>query len=200
MLLGESVVSNGASHAMEDCNHEEADTRIIVHLLDALQNGSRVIQVRTVDTDVVVLLISKFHTLVHEHPHAEIWVAFGVGKSYAIFSINNMCALLGEPRSKALPAFHAFTGCDTVSAFNGIGKRTAWKVWKCFGEAVEVFLSMMEKPFQKVTVESQCFQTLERMTALLYDKASVNVNVNAARMDLFCHKNRSMDHLPPTQV
>ena len=33
-----------------------------------------------------------------------------------------------------LPMFHALTGCDTVSAFAGRGKRTAWMVWESFPE------------------------------------------------------------------
>ena len=36
------------------CNHEEADTRIIVHIADAVSRGYDQIIVRTVDTDVVV--------------------------------------------------------------------------------------------------------------------------------------------------
>ena len=200
MLQGEAVVSNSTSHTMEDCNHEEADTRIIVHLLHALLNGSKVVQVRTVDTDVVVLLIGKLHIILQEYPLAEIWVAFGVGKSFTVFSINKICALLGQERSNALPAFHAFTGCDTVCGFNGIGKKTAWQVWKCFDDATEAFLSIVEEPFQKFTEDSPHFLLLERMTVLMYDRSSDLCSVNAARMDLFCHKNRSMEHLPPTQV
>ena len=46
------------------CNHEEADTRIIVHLQDAIANGEPVTAlIRTVDTDVVVILIGKFFNL-----------------------------------------------------------------------------------------------------------------------------------------
>ena len=33
---------------------------------------------------------------------------------------------------------HALTGCDTVSLFCSIGKKTAWEVWKAFSEANEV--------------------------------------------------------------
>ena len=39
---------------MLDCNHGEADTRIVVHILHALQQD--MMTVRTVDTDVVVIL------------------------------------------------------------------------------------------------------------------------------------------------
>ena len=44
------------------CNHEEADTRIILHVKDAVQTGMRQIMIRTVDTDVVVIAMSIGHT------------------------------------------------------------------------------------------------------------------------------------------
>ena len=37
---GSSVVSVRASHSMQACNHQEADTRILIHLQDALDNGA----------------------------------------------------------------------------------------------------------------------------------------------------------------
>ena len=40
------------------CNHEEADTRIILHCFHAARCGMSRIAVRTVDTDVVVLTVS----------------------------------------------------------------------------------------------------------------------------------------------
>ncbi len=58
---------------MQNCNHEEADTRIVVHVLHALQHGDKTIQVRTVDTDVVVILTGTFHELIATQPLADIW-------------------------------------------------------------------------------------------------------------------------------
>ena len=40
------------------CTHEEADTRMILHPTDAVQEGYRKIVLRTVDTDVLVLAIA----------------------------------------------------------------------------------------------------------------------------------------------
>ena len=37
---GPSVVSVCASHPMQACNHEEANIRILIHLQDALANGT----------------------------------------------------------------------------------------------------------------------------------------------------------------
>jgi uncharacterized ParB-like nuclease family protein len=51
-----------------------------------------------------------------------------LGKDLRWIPIHDIVRSLG-PRSKALPFFHAFTGCDTVSAFVGKGKKTAWQAW-----------------------------------------------------------------------
>ena len=40
--------------SMAPCSHEEADTRLFVHLADAVRKGFQKVMVRTVDTDVVV--------------------------------------------------------------------------------------------------------------------------------------------------
>ena len=50
---------------MLDCNHEEADTRIVIHVLHALKQGAKTVQVRTVDTDIVVILAGKFHYITY---------------------------------------------------------------------------------------------------------------------------------------
>jgi hypothetical protein len=42
-----------------------------------------------------------------------------------------------------LPFFHALTGCDTVSAFRGKSKRTAWGN---FDEAIDTFVPLSEIP------------------------------------------------------
>lgn len=43
---------------MSHCDHEEADTRIAIHIKDSLEKGARAILVRTVDTDVIVIIAS----------------------------------------------------------------------------------------------------------------------------------------------
>ena len=106
---GESVLHSGSTNAMPNCNHEEADTRIVVHMQHALQQGMRKIEVRTVDTDVVVILVGAFRALSGIQPLADIWVAFGMGKNYRFLSINAICDSLGEPKAQALPVFHALT-------------------------------------------------------------------------------------------
>jgi len=62
---------------LEPCSHEAADTRIFVHVNDAVKNGFMKITIRTVDTDVVVLAVQMTSLL----NIPELWIAFGIGTS-----------------------------------------------------------------------------------------------------------------------
>ena len=52
--------SRGDLSAISPCTHEEADTRLLLHALDAGKEGFKTVMLRTVDTDVVVLAITHF--------------------------------------------------------------------------------------------------------------------------------------------
>ena len=196
---GTAVISRGTSRSMQLCGHEEADTRIVFHLQDALATGSTTCLVRTVDTDVVVIIIGEFHTLLTKHPAADIWIAFGTGKNFQYMHINAICHALGKCKSMSLPIFHCFTGCDTTSAFFGKGKKTAWEAWNSYPEVTKAFIYMATHPHAPLTKESQHFRYLERFTVVLYDKTSSLESVDEARRELFCQKNRTMENIPPTQ-
>ena len=171
----------------------------MVQVLHALKQGEQTIGVRNVDTDVVVILAGTFHDLVATQPLADISVAFAMGKNYRFYQINAICESLGEPQSRALPVFHAFSGCDTTSAFNGKGKKSVWQAWQAFEDVTETFVYLAGHPFLLLDAEDGNFLKIERMTVILYDKTSPRSSVNETRRELFCHKNRAMDKLPPTK-
>jgi len=83
---GQAVSSFGCSSPMNSCNHEEAANKVSVHVVHALQQGLKTVQLRTVDTDVIVILAGQFHDLLAIQPLADIWVAFGMGKKLKILS------------------------------------------------------------------------------------------------------------------
>ena len=56
---GESVLHTSISNHMPDHNHEEADMRTVVHVLHALQQEMKKIEIRTVDTDVISITPSQ---------------------------------------------------------------------------------------------------------------------------------------------
>ena len=185
---------------MQDNDHEEADTKILLHLQHALQNGSRSCLIRTVDTDVLVIITGKFHKLLSMCPDADIWIAFSTGKHFTYFHINTIATALGKEKCVALPTFHSFTGCDTVSAFFGKGKLSAWAAWKCYPVVTAAFRYIAENPFVAIDMTSDYFKLLERFTVVMYDRTSQLSTVDEARRALFCHRDRiMMEALPPTQ-
>ncbi len=163
---GASAILRGTNRSMASCDHEEADTRLLVHLQDALLNDCTNCLVRTVDTDVVVL-IGKFHHLITLCQEVSIWVAFGTGKNFTYHHINAIYENLGREKSLALPVFHSFTGCDTTSTFFGRGKKSAWEAWNCnYDDVTRAFSYMALHPFTEVEVDTQHFQLLERYTII----------------------------------
>ena len=138
-----------------------------------LTEGTSTILVRTVDTDVVVILVGKFHDLIAVNANVDVWVAFGMGRSFKYISINKICAALGEQKSRSLPVFHALSGCDTMSAFNGKGKRSAWQAWELCSHTVTPSLEFLSThPFQQLDENSEHFRNLEWLVIVMYDKSS----------------------------
>ena len=58
-----------------------------------------------------------------------LWIAFGQGASAKFIPIHDVVSALGRGKTDGIIFFHAFTGCDTVSAFRGKGKKSAWRTW-----------------------------------------------------------------------
>lgn len=200
LLSGESVATAGQDNPMPLCDHEEADSRIIVHIADAIDKGAKTILVRTVDTDVIVIIIGVFFALLSKCSDIDIWVAFGSGKNFQNFSINKICGSLGQARCTALPMYHAFSGCDTTSQFLGKGKKSSWEAWNAFPEVTDAFLFLAEHPFEQIDSSSDIFKLLERYVCVLYDKTSMTYSVNELRQELFSRKSNAIENIPPTQV
>ena len=136
---GPSIKSNYADISMEESDHEEADSRICLHVHNDLKEGATTGLVRTVDSDVVVILVGIFHDLVQYYPGMQFWVDFGTGKQFRYYHVNSICQELGDDKARALPFFHGFCGSDATFQFSGKGKKTAWKTWKSYPTATEGF-------------------------------------------------------------
>ena len=80
---------------MPVCTHEEADTRIIVHLFHSVRRGKKKILIRTVDTDVLVILLGEFDKVSEICPDLNLWIALGVGKDFAFYSTNTIYNEIG---------------------------------------------------------------------------------------------------------
>jgi hypothetical protein len=71
-----SSSTNYESLLLQQCSHEEADTRMLLHAPDQVKAGYSKIMLRTVDTDAVVLAVAFCQQLHCD----ELWVAFGTGQ------------------------------------------------------------------------------------------------------------------------
>ena len=107
---------------MEACDHEEANTRI--HAKHQLTNGLTSITFICSDIVVIIILLGIFHKLAPEHSITDMTVEFSK-KELTRMSIKNLATSLGQSPCKSLGFLHALTGCNTLSAFRGIGKKKA---------------------------------------------------------------------------
>ena len=108
---------------------------IIVHVKEMMvQNDCKSIQIRTVDTDVVVSLViilafAVYAILKLHDDGVEALIDFGTGDHRILISLNRSFKSLGYSFSNALLFlvfhFHAFTGCDSTSSVFG-KTRTLW--------------------------------------------------------------------------
>jgi len=126
-------------------------------------------------------------------------MAFGMGKNYRFFHVNTICASLGESQSKALPVFHAFSGLDTNSAFNGKGKKSVWQAWQ-INDVTETFVSLASNPFQLLNLYDEHFEKLERLTVILYEKTSPLSYANEARRDCFARRIEQWTNCHPPRM
>ena len=190
-VLSKPPLSDRSSIA--PCTHEEADSRMLLHVAHAARNGHHKIMIHTVDTDVVVLAVAVAQKLQAED---ELWLAFRTGKNFRYLAANEIAAGLGPEKARALPVFHALTGCDTVSSFAGHGKKTAWAVWAVFPELTHALLKLSSAPNY---IPQEIMTTIERFIILLYDRTSTCTEIDTARRKLFA-KRHNAESIPPTKA
>ena len=124
--------------------------------------------VRTVDSDVLILLVSFTFRFILEKG-CDNCVHFGSGEKPCFYYINGWLMKYGEQRSNALPFLFTFTGCDTLSSFFNHGK---YKLWDC--------CSTFED-YDTLTDLFDCCSTFEDYDALtdLFEELSTTaLNVN----------------------
>ncbi|KAJ8364285.1 hypothetical protein SKAU_G00131160 [Synaphobranchus kaupii] len=194
----EDTVSNQAT-SLDDvapCNHEEADTRIFIHAKHAAAEGSTDLIVKASDTDVIVIAVSVLPAL-QELGLEKLWIAFGQGRNLRWIPIHELSLSVGPEKTRGILFFHAFTGCDVVSAFRGKGKKSAWQTWDVCTEASDVFMKLSKYP---PTVEDGDLQVLEKFVITMYDRSSTAAGIDDARLDMFARKQKPYEAIPPTRA
>ena len=169
-------------------NHEEADTRIFLHAKDAASTGEAIVVVSE-DTEVFTLAVAKANII-----GVPIYQKRGTQNRARFLNITDISSILGSDVSACLPGLHAFTGCDTVSAFAGKGKVTALKLVRKNPTSQRAFTRIGTE----IEVSTELLDQLEEFTCALYGCKTVK-DVNEARYAMFCAKRGTIEshQLPP---
>ena len=164
--------------ALQPTKHEEADTRLFLHVADAVYSGHKSVLIRTTYSNVVVIAVQVIN--------------------FRYIPVHTIANNFGPSKSLALPAFHALTGCDTVSAFFGKGKKSAFSVWQTYPE-LTLPLQLLAGPCPTVEMVERHLPRLEMFAVRLYglneEQAS---SVDEARLYLIKHQGKSFDKMPPS--
>ena len=99
-----------------DSSQEEADTRLLLHAAHAARSKFAVIIVSE-DTDVLVLCLA-FKSFIP----SSMFIKFSSQTRVKYLDISRIVERIEASTCRSLPGFHAFTGCDTVSAFRDGGR------------------------------------------------------------------------------
>ena len=178
------------------CNHEEADTRLLLHAQFATRNhpatsadsASCPIVIKSPDTDVFIIGVAKAKEI-----GRDLLFHTGRGNNRRTLNLSAINAYLGEDVCNALISFHCFTGCDSVSSFHGKSKAKAYKLMV---ESAE-FKATFQQLGDSFTVNEDKFCELEKFVCHLYGQGCDNVN--KARHNMFLMLIKSEARLPPTQ-
>src|SRR6218665_1920828 len=180
------------------CNHEEADTRLFVHVHvhHAIKHSAiKTVAVLSNDVNIVVIAVAVFADL-QQDGLQKLWAAFGQSNKRRWMPIHTLFEKLGKEKSIAHLFSHAFSGCD-VSGFKGKGKKMLFQTWFSFPDATQTFMKLSSQP---QLVNSHDLDVLEKFTVVLYDRSSSESNVDSDRRTLFTQKNRPYNKIPPTRV
>ena len=104
---------------------EEADILMLLHALDATQRRATSITIQSPDTDVLVLTLWVYKRLCPDTT-----VIVGTGGKRRSIPLGPLYEAVGEELVKALPGFHAFSGCDQTGTISGKSKVSCWNALK----------------------------------------------------------------------
>lgn len=178
--------STGRDTTRLEADHEEADTRILLHARDAKLLGYKRTVVVCKDTDVLVML-----TVFADQLSEEIFMNAGTQKKPKIIHINAII-LPSVPMRKCLLAFHALTGCDSTSQFAGITKKSAWHVYE--REAIK-----LDGLGSDVQLENDVLDNTEDFVCKLYKHDTKCTTIHDLRCSMFRKCKTNLDMLPPTK-
>jgi len=125
---------------IELSSQQEADTHLLLHAKHAATPHVKAVIISSEDTDVHILCILFAHAI-----PVPIYQRYVSQHQARYVDISKIAGVLVQEVSKALLGLHAFTGCDSVSAFTGIGNARPPKLLHSKNEFKVMFQNLGEQ-------------------------------------------------------
>ena len=175
-----------------DSDQEEADTKILLHAVDATASGAKSIKIFSPDTDVFVLALRRYPELC-----ADTSFVTGRGQHHRNIQLRPIFRALGAARTAALPGFHAWSGADVTGNFAFKGKL---ECWKAFLQADEDCVTALADLGSTILPTAGMFYAIEKLVCQLYLPKTKISSLKDLRWLLFRRKQAESERLPPTQA
>ncbi|KAG1681812.1 hypothetical protein GQR58_011609 [Nymphon striatum] len=152
-----------------ESDQEETDTRVVLYCSFAEQEKDQFVRVRSPDSDI-------FFILLYYASNFNIRILFdtGSGNRRRLLDVTGMSKDFTPMYCAALLGLHAFTRCDTTSAFKGIGKVKPLKLLQQKPRYQEVFQSLGTT----WRIPNELYQGLEEFTCNMYKRTTKSSAVN----------------------
>ena len=161
---------------INSCTSEEADARLVRHAISCVESSYDMVVVRTVDTDVLILLMSSWPYMSELGP-SQVYSLMGKeSKNLKLYDIKELSLEVGYDLCKGIPFFYAFTGCDTVSSMYHCSKLSFWDSLNKQpnkGDLLRVFQQLSEEPED---ITSEQIDILERFVLRVYYPQKLEAN------------------------
>lgn len=153
---------------------EETDSRIILYLNYARDKEYKFVRVKSPDSDIFFILLHY----VGSSSETVILFDTGTGNKQRLINVSQLAGDLGQDMCTSLMALHAYSGCDSTSAFRGIGKVKPVKCLLRLQEYVPTLSSLGDS----WDVPDDVIEQLESFTCALYGRAARVSRVDDLRL------------------
>ena len=173
-----------------ESDHEEADSRMFVHIDHAVKELSvKSVVLWSLDSDVAAICPRMVHLL-----DIKLFFKTGLKEQKRIIPMHDIASELGERMPLALPVIHALSGCDSTSSFFNKGKKTWFATLEKYPLVLEGIMDIGEHP---VNITERAVKSVNQAVSEIYCGKLMN-NTDDARYELFSKKGLSSEKLPPT--
>lgn len=181
----ETITNKKKDMSFLESSHEEADTKMLFHAIQASGKVTSKIRIFSPDTDVLVLAIRRFPLLANDSAFVQ------TGSKIREFPLQAIYNKLGPLKAAALPGLHALSGADVTGSFRGKSKTTFWKKFLVAStHTLETLASLGETE----EIEESVYSKIDQFICSLYNQNQESLS--GLRWWTFSKK-QSSDALPP---